>query len=451
MPIRIADRIEFVTARSAGLDAAPFGRVTAATVDALRRVVAWHTTSSPNSAYRNLLEERGIQLPLRLDSVEDLGQLPIMDKATLASNGYSTTPGIAGPVIWVETSGTTAAQVRIPHSPKSIRSGLGDSFLRTLGAAGLGSSSRYWTIGHRAWPGQVTGSYLSFEWLQRILGEKALVTNTVDDLAEQLCQARDHVPDCIASAPGFLTRLAFELADQSSISLRPAVVLYGGASLNSDGRAAICGTLRPDTIAAFYPTTDAGPLAMSVPDDGIYRCFTETHHAEVVDSTGQPVGPGERGELLVTVLHNTAAPLIRYRVGDEVTLVARGNRTVLTDIVRRGDAILGDGILPLGEIQRLADELYARGHAVQAVQLRVRSSSAGIDEAVLRLFGPDVDHAAEEAARLMLLKHHQIDHAIISGSLAPIVVERVRAPDSADAGWKIPPFVDERHTSRPSR
>jgi phenylacetate-CoA ligase len=37
---------------------------------------------------------------------------------------------------------------------------------------------------------------------------------------------------------------------------------------------------------------------------------------EVLDAQGRPCGPGERGEVIVTPLHNFASPLIRYDTGD---------------------------------------------------------------------------------------------------------------------------------------
>lgn len=44
--------------------------------------------------------------------------------------------------------------------------------------------------------------------------------------------------------------------------------------------------------------------------------FTDSVVAEFLDSGGNPVGPGERGELVLTSLSNYAMPLIRYRLGD---------------------------------------------------------------------------------------------------------------------------------------
>jgi len=41
-----------------------------------------------------------------------------------------------------------------------------------------------------------------------------------------------------------------------------------------------------------------------------------THYVEVIRADGLPAHPGERGDLVITCLHNYAMPLIRYRIGD---------------------------------------------------------------------------------------------------------------------------------------
>jgi phenylacetate-CoA ligase len=50
---------------------------------------------------------------------------------------------------------------------------------------------------------------------------------------------------------------------------------------------------------------------LHVPEDYI--------HVEIIDENGEPVAPGERGQMVMTHLRREAMPLIRYRIGD-VTL-----------------------------------------------------------------------------------------------------------------------------------
>jgi phenylacetate-CoA ligase len=81
-------------------------------------------------------------------------------------------------------------------------------------------------------------------------------------------------------------------------------------------------------------------------------------HVEVLGSGGEPVGPGEEGEIAVTGFTNRAMPLIRYLIGDRARLPERevecpcGRRTqMLAEVTGRSvDTFLGpDGQMVDGE------------------------------------------------------------------------------------------------------
>jgi phenylacetate-CoA ligase len=81
-----------------------------------------------------------------------------------------------------------------------------------------------------------------------------------------------------------------------------------------------------------------GSLHMS-PDLGIL---------EILDEAGQPVKPGEVGEVVCTGLINYDQPLIRYRIGDRMRLgnnncsCGRNMPTVIEEIVGRvEDTVIG--------------------------------------------------------------------------------------------------------------
>ena len=65
-----------------------------------------------------------------------------------------------------------------------------------------------------------------------------------------------------------------------------------------------------------YGSREVGGIASeTLAHDGLHVDMY-THLVEVVDSSGEPVQPGETGKIIVTGLHNFAMPLIRYRIGD---------------------------------------------------------------------------------------------------------------------------------------
>ena len=65
-----------------------------------------------------------------------------------------------------------------------------------------------------------------------------------------------------------------------------------------------------------YGSREVGTVACECPQQEGLHLFSHTHYVEVVDDDGDPLPPGEEGELAITGLTNYTMPLIRYRIGD---------------------------------------------------------------------------------------------------------------------------------------
>jgi phenylacetate-coenzyme A ligase PaaK-like adenylate-forming protein len=66
-----------------------------------------------------------------------------------------------------------------------------------------------------------------------------------------------------------------------------------------------------------YGAAEVGRVAAECAE-GKVHVFSFNNHVEVLDSEGHATRPGDRGRVVVTSLHNTAMPLIRYDIGDLV-------------------------------------------------------------------------------------------------------------------------------------
>jgi phenylacetate-CoA ligase len=105
---------------------------------------------------------------------------------------------------------------------------------------------------------------------------------------------------------------------------------------------------------------------------------------EVLDTEGHPCGPGETGRLVATGFHNRLFPLIRYDVGDEVTLSEATScpcgRTGL--LVRRIEGRNEDYIAtPDGRLVGRLDHVFKDTVNVQEAQIVQRE----IDEVIFRI------------------------------------------------------------------
>ena len=70
------------------------------------------------------------------------------------------------------------------------------------------------------------------------------------------------------------------------------------------------------TLEDNYSSSEVGTIAIQCPDSGLYHIMAENLIVEILDQDGNDCKPGEIGRVVVTDLHNYAAPVIRYDLGD---------------------------------------------------------------------------------------------------------------------------------------
>lgn len=113
-------------------------------------------------------------------------------------------------------------------------------------------------------------------------------------------------------------------------------------------------------VVVEYGARDCGLMACGCPA-GRLHVNEENIIVEVLDSQGQPVGPGEVGEVVITSLESFATPMIRYRVGDIAVLPAD------VDEQPHRRCTCGRASLQLAEVRgRVTDQIVCRsGHGVR--------------------------------------------------------------------------------------
>lgn len=102
-------------------------------------------------------------------------------------------------------------------------------------------------------------------------------------------------------------------------SARPARVFTGGELLPSGARAALA-DLYGGPVHDCYGTSETKEIAWQCEAGGVH-VNADVLHVEVLDDSDQPSPQGVEGALAVTVLVNSAMPLIRYRTGDRGVLL----------------------------------------------------------------------------------------------------------------------------------
>jgi len=140
-----------------------------------------------------------------------------------------------------------------------------------------------------------------------------LTSNT--DYARQASWLARHQPAYLVTYPSNLGGLIDHCRLQGSTLPGLREVRTTGETLTDDLRARCRDTFGVDVVD-IYSSQECGYLALECPESGLYHVMSEAVLLEVLGPDDRPCREGETGELVVTVLHNFASPLIRYRLGD---------------------------------------------------------------------------------------------------------------------------------------
>ena len=94
-----------------------------------------------------------------------------------------------------------------------------------------------------------------------------------------------------------------------------------------------------DTAVDYFGTRHVLPIAAETDAEDGLHVVTEYAIVEIIDpDTGEPLEPGERGEVVVTHRRKEGFPLVRYRTGDLAELEVRDGEPVLPDgVIGRTD------------------------------------------------------------------------------------------------------------------
>lgn len=166
--------------------------------------------------------------------------------------------------------------------------------------------------------------------LANFITERAIYFYSFDPTPERmrdfLNKLSSHRPQIMIGYPNMLVALAeFALADNIKISPIPRIVTTA-EPLYEFGRNRLREAFGAQVFNRFG-MRELGTVASQISESGGLYLFEPSYHFELLDLNGDPVAPGELGELVITDFFNYAMPLIRYRTGD----MARLAEAVSTD------------------------------------------------------------------------------------------------------------------------
>lgn len=147
------------------------------------------------------------------------------------------------------------------------------------------------------------------------LGERfertALLGYNVEEILPEIL---DFKPSIITGSPSYLRQLAETVISKRIDELRPKVLVAGGEPLDEPTRKHLENTFDCKAYNS-YGAFDVGYLALECTNKLGSHILADSLVMEVMKD-GNLVAPGERGDIVVTGLSNSAMPLLRYRLGD---------------------------------------------------------------------------------------------------------------------------------------
>jgi len=268
--------------------------------------------------YRELFRELGCEAE-DIRSLEDLPRLPLLTKEIVRAHTRRMKSEIARGLARSNTGGSSGEPLvffigkeRVSHD-----------------VAAKWRATRWWGVDIGDPEIVVWGSPIEISAQDRVRRWRDKLLRTELLSAFEMCDAkldafvaciRETRPKMLFGYPSALALLARH-AEERGIALNDlgiVVAFVTSERLYDDQRETI-GRVFGCRVANGYGGRDAGFIAHECPE-GSMHITAEDIIVELVDTHGDPVPPGEAGEIVVTHLATREFPFVRYRTGDVAVL-----------------------------------------------------------------------------------------------------------------------------------
>lgn len=265
--------------------------------------------------YHDRMKEANVH-PDDINSLEDIRKLPFMYKKDLRDN-YPDKLFVGGNdelVRYHVSSGTTGKPTVVGYTQNDLDN-WAESVARAATSVGLGRKD---TMQVSYGYGLFTGGLGAHYGAERI--GATVVPASTGNTERQLELIKDLKVTAIACTPSYFLHIA-ETAEKMGISVRDDTLLRTailGAEPWSEKMRKRIEEMTGVNAYDIYGTSElSGPLFTECTEKNGIHIWGDLAYVEIIDpDTGENLGPGERGEMVITMLQKEALPIIRYRTGD---------------------------------------------------------------------------------------------------------------------------------------
>lgn len=271
--------------------------------------------------YQNRLREAGVE-PSRIESVSDLARVPFTEREHLGENypyGLFAVP--LRDVVRIHTARGTALNPTVSGYTRQDLALWRELTARALATAGV---SRADILQIDLDPGLANWGRDYKDGAEAI--EASVVPLTLLPPEKQLMVLRDYKTSVLVTSAAAADHLIDHLfrANINPISLALKTLVLVGEPPDPEVRERLERQLHAKTWVHYGLTDVPGPgLAFECEEHSGLHVSEDHFLPEVVDvHTGEAVSEGEEGELILTTLTTRAFPLLRFRTGDRVRMMA---------------------------------------------------------------------------------------------------------------------------------
>jgi len=313
----------------------------------LRAAIHYAYENSP--FYRKRFREVGIN-PWDVKGIEDLHRLPFTKKSDLRDSypfGMFAVP-ISHIVRFHASSGTTGKPTVVGYTENDINVWV-ECLARSLTACGVGRSD---IIQIAYGYGLFTGG-LGFHYAAERIGA-GVIPISAGNTQRQIELMKDLKTTVIACTPSYMLYLA-EQASKMGVEIekntRLRMGIFGAEPWSEETRKRIEDRTGIDAYDVYGTSELSGPIFTECSEKSGLHVWADHFLIEIIDpETGEQLGEGEKGELVVTTLSKEALPLIRWRTGD-ITVIeeetcgcGRTHPRIMRILGRADDMIIVRGV-----------------------------------------------------------------------------------------------------------
>ena len=316
--------------------------------------------------YHDLFEKLHVNIEYD-DPFEILSKLPILQKDELRGNEQDFYTEHAKDALDFHTSGSTGTPLNIKLSRSDLRFRMA-LLERQKARFGVSRKSKHLTFVGK----KITLKGNKTFWRYNCFGNQLVMS--VYDLSEAnkekyLLKMQKYAAEVIEGYPSALVVIAKWILN-GEYSIHPKCVFATAETLTDEQRSTISKAFGCPVVN-YYGSTE-GSTMITQCENGKLHIDDECGIIEFLDSDGNPAGPGEVANMIITSFTTKAMPLIRYNIADlgvysNDRCTCERNSLVVSEIVGRVDDIF---VTPeKGHVGRLSTTLKLLPSTVKRAQI----------------------------------------------------------------------------------